>query len=407
MKKIILSPMGTTGDIRPFIALYLELKKLNFDVVMTVPKNGEALCNKFNIPYVTVDFDYRELVNAVEAKSPINIIIELLDREISAPFIVLKEICKDADFIIGNGRNYAVNPIAEFYGIPYFQVCHTVQVLESKYNTPWRFEKQNNPIWINSLLWKLHNFKENRIGEKFVNKHRVSLGLPPIKDYAGLFKKNILLVANNALSPIPPDVKADFYQTNYWHLFDNEELSPDLINFINNGKKPMFFSFGSRGDKDGDKTIGTIEKIVKSLDTRAIVQRGWAGLGQNYSGDRIKVIDAVPHHRLFPLMSGVVHHGGAGTTHTAAMGGVPQIVVPQMGDQFYWGNAVNNLKLGPTPIPKAKLDEGTLKDAILKIINDGEIKANVKNMAEIQGNGEKMDVIAKNLTKIMMERISK
>jgi vancomycin aglycone glucosyltransferase len=49
-----------------------------------------------------------------------------------------------------------------------------------------------------------------------------------------------------------------------------------------------------------------------------------------------------------------VHHGGAGTTTTAARAGAPQVVVPQGGDQIYWAGRVSDLGIGaahdgPTP----------------------------------------------------------
>jgi vancomycin aglycone glucosyltransferase len=41
-----------------------------------------------------------------------------------------------------------------------------------------------------------------------------------------------------------------------------------------------------------------------------------------------------------------VHHGGAGTTTTAARAGAPQVVVPQGGDQLYWAGRVAELGIG-------------------------------------------------------------
>jgi vancomycin aglycone glucosyltransferase len=49
-----------------------------------------------------------------------------------------------------------------------------------------------------------------------------------------------------------------------------------------------------------------------------------------------------------------VHHGGAGTTTTAALAGAPQVIVPQIVDQPYWAQRVTELGIGaghdgPTP----------------------------------------------------------
>lgn len=42
----------------------------------------------------------------------------------------------------------------------------------------------------------------------------------------------------------------------------------------------------------------------------------------------------------------VVHHGGAGTTHAAALSGAPQVLIPQHYDQHYWAGRVQQLGIG-------------------------------------------------------------
>jgi len=62
----------------------------------------------------------------------------------------------------------------------------------------------------------------------------------------------------------------------------------------------------------------------------------------------------VNQQELFTRVATVMHHGGAGTTTTAARAGAPQVVVPQGGDQVYWGGRVAALGIGAThdgPVP--------------------------------------------------------
>jgi UDP:flavonoid glycosyltransferase YjiC (YdhE family) len=61
----------------------------------------------------------------------------------------------------------------------------------------------------------------------------------------------------------------------------------------------------------------------------------------------------VSHAALFFHCAAAVHHGGAGTTHTALTAGVPSIVVPHVADQFFWtdelqriGVALNRFRAG-------------------------------------------------------------
>jgi hypothetical protein len=54
----------------------------------------------------------------------------------------------------------------------------------------------------------------------------------------------------------------------------------------------------------------------------------------------------VPHPSIFSRCSLIVHHGGAGTTRTAALHAVPQLVLPMAFDQFFWAQRVRDLGLG-------------------------------------------------------------
>ncbi|MCE7082454.1 nucleotide disphospho-sugar-binding domain-containing protein [Streptomyces sp. ST2-7A] len=54
----------------------------------------------------------------------------------------------------------------------------------------------------------------------------------------------------------------------------------------------------------------------------------------------VRLVDPVPLQLLLATCSAIVHHGGAGTTMTAIAAGRPQLVLPQMADQFAHGDRV-------------------------------------------------------------------
>jgi sterol 3beta-glucosyltransferase len=66
--------------------------------------------------------------------------------------------------------------------------------------------------------------------------------------------------------------------------------------------------------------------------------------------------------------------------HTAARAGVPQIVIPQVMDQFYWVKQLYSLGLSPRPIPRAKLTAQRLTNAIQTVLRKPEFKLNAANI---------------------------
>jgi len=100
-------------------------------------------------------------------------------------------------------------------------------------------------------------------------------------------------------------------------------------------------------------------------------------------------------------MAVLVHHGGAGTTCTASRAGIPQIIIPHGLDQFYWGNRVKALKIGPAPIPRKKLTSKKLIKALYEVMGNQEYSDNAKRIASIaskeNGVEEAVNYIKKNI----------
>ncbi len=74
------------------------------------------------------------------------------------------------------------------------------------------------------------------------------------------------------------------------------------------------------------------------------------------------VIGEVDHAKLFPRLAAIIHHGGAGTTHTAARAGRPQVIIPHNYDQFYWAHRVQQLGVGVSgPVHDELATEGLVE----------------------------------------------
>jgi len=71
---------------------------------------------------------------------------------------------------------------------------------------------------------------------------------------------------------------------------------------------------------------------------------------------------------LFPRVAAIVHHGGAGTTAAAARAGVPQVITPMFGDQFYWASRIVALGVGAT-LPHTTITEQSLAAALREVLD--------------------------------------
>jgi vancomycin aglycone glucosyltransferase len=127
-------------------------------------------------------------------------------------------------------------------------------------------------------------------------------------------------------------------------LKDQRPLSPEIEAFLNAGEPPVYFGFGSMpAPQDLSRAMITAARTVKR---RVIVSRGWAKVTLPDDGSDCLSIGEDNLQALFKRVAAVVHHGGAGTTTIATQAGVPQVVVPQIWDQHYWAQRVEQLEVG-------------------------------------------------------------
>lgn len=79
--------------------------------------------------------------------------------------------------------------------------------------------------------------------------------------------------------------------------------------------------------------------------------------------------------------SGVVHHGGAGTTSVGLLAACPTLVVPFFGDQPFWGSACHKAGVGPEPLSIDDLRTKNLTKA-LKLMQDPSVIEKAKEVSE-------------------------
>lgn len=175
-----------------------------------------------------------------------------------------------------------------------------------------------------------------------------------------------------ALIPKPRDWSqhisvAGFY---FLNLASNYTPEPALAAFLDAGEPPVYIGFGSIVVDDPNAMTKMIFDAVKITGKRALVSKGWGGLGADEMGvpEGVFMLGNCPHDWLFQKVSAVVHHGGAGTTAAGIAAGRPTVVVPFFGDQAFWGAMVSRAGAGPDPVPYKDLTAEKLAENITEAL---------------------------------------
>ncbi|MFG2226601.1 glycosyltransferase [Streptomyces sp. NPDC048644] len=347
--RVLLSTYGTRGDVEPLVALAVRLRDLGAEVRMCAPPDEEFVerLAGIGVQLVPVGPPVRELMRGATLPSAADLAryrTELVD----AQFDIFPVAVDGCDALVAAGlAQIAARSVAEAAGIRYVYASYAAVHLPSPHHAPpprpgWPEPEMND----NRTLWELDAHHVNAQFGETLNGHRASLGLPPVDNVRDhVFTDQPWLAADPALAPWRETPGLDVIQTGAWSLADERPLPADLVTFLEAGAPPVYVGFGSMSTSQ-DIARGAIEAL-RAQGHRALVSRGWADLGLIDDRDDCFAIGEVNQQRLFGKVAAVVHHGGAGTTVTAARAGVPQVVLPaQMSDNPYWAGRVADLDIG-------------------------------------------------------------
>jgi UDP:flavonoid glycosyltransferase YjiC (YdhE family) len=150
-------------------------------------------------------------------------------------------------------------------------------------------------------------------------------------------------------------------------LASSYEPEPELQEFLAAGPPPVYIGFGSIVVDDPNAMTKMIFEAVEKAGVRALVSKGWGGIGADEMGipESVFMLGNIPHDWLFQHVSCVVHHGGAGTTAAGVAHGKPTVIVPFFGDQPFWGSMIARAGAGPEPMPYKSLTSDQLAAGIL------------------------------------------
>lgn len=346
--RVLLSTYGTRGDVEPLVALAVRLRALGAAVRMCTPPDeefAERLAG-LGVRPVPVGPSVRELMRGKGLPSAKD-----LDRSrnalVETQFDAFPAAFEGSDVVVAAGLGQvAARSVAEAAGIPYVYVSYAAVHLPSPHHAPpprpgWPEPEAADP-W---TLWESDARNVNAQFGEALDNHRAALGLSPVDNVRDhILTDRPWLAADPVLGPWPRTPGLDVVQTGAWTLPDERPLPADLSEFLDSGAPPVYVGFGSLSPAEG--VVDMAVEAIRAQGHRVLVSRGWAGLDL-VAGDDCFGIGEANHQHLFGRVAAVVHHGGAGTTLTAARAGTPQVVIPlQLSDNPYWAGQVAALGLG-------------------------------------------------------------
>jgi vancomycin aglycone glucosyltransferase len=350
--RVLLSTIGSRGDVQPMVGLALQLRAMGHAAQICAPPDFQAWVEGFGLPMTPIGPELRSTAkpgSKLDRPTPQQQ-RQLLDETVTTQFATITQAAEGCDLIVGaTALQIAAPSVAEKMGVPYVFAAYCPAVLPSPHHAPLVFVPQPDATPAQPTeypgLWARDGERFNMLFGAALNVHRDRLGLAPVEDVRShVFTKRPWLAADGALAPWPDPQDTSVLQTGAWLVEDDRPLASDLEAFLDTGEPPIYFGFGSVRAPEG--ISAAMIGAARALGRRAIVLRGWADLSLVDEASDCISIGEVNQQALFRRVAAIVHHGGAGTTSAAALSGAPQVVTPQHYDQPYWAQRVQTLGIG-------------------------------------------------------------
>ena len=395
MARILLTTLGSYGDLYPYLAVAKELRQIGHQPVLassaTYRSKAEAEGLEFAPIRPDISLDNSEMMKYLfHQRLGTERVLRELSSRVRETYEDTLDVARSADVIVSHPITFASVLIAEKLRLPWISSVLAPISFMSAFDPPL-------PAPLPGLV-RLRIFGPRVMRAAFDFGKRASLswmkpvldlrreiGLPPGRNpmfEGGQSPELVLAMFSKAFAEPQPDWPANTVTTGFPFYDSDEPLAPELERFMDSGTPPIVFTLGSSAVGAAGRFYAHSLEAVQQLNVRAVFL---TGTHAQDLPDRLppKVLEwpYAPHAALFARASAIVHQGGIGTTAQALRSAHPSLVVPFAHDQFDNADRVRRLGAGLW-LSRGKYNARTAESALRRLLSEPTFAASGGRVAE-------------------------
>ena len=394
--QVILVPVGTTGDVLPFVAIGLELEKRGHKVVVAASGSHQALLDAAGLERIetvgagadAATFGHRNFWRPTRGLRRISerMIIPGLRPQIAA---IQARFEPGNTVIVGSTLAFGARIAAEALHAPMVSVHLAPAAIRSLVDTP---AVANIPAFPRlprstkrTLYWYFDRFIADPVLTHGLNEVRQELGLAPVRRpmhqwlhsptrVIGLFPEWFAAPA----ADWPPQVRLTGFPL--YDGPDSDRLAPDLVRFLlDEGDPPIVFTAGTAQSHGVEFFRAAVDACIR-LRARGVLISASPEQLPAETPPPVRAFAHAPFGELLPRAKAIVHHGGIGTAAQALRAGIAQVVVPLAYDQP--DNAARLCRLGvASTLSPRRLDGAHLSQTLRGLLARPDLPAKLLDAA--------------------------
>lgn len=404
--KTLLFPMGTFGDIHPYLGLALRLQGRGHRVVVAANVFFESIFRSQGLDFIPLrtSSDYEAFYRRPEHQQP-------------------------AKALMASGRWCGIEPMREIYRIaaeqyepgetvmaaPYYAFgariarealgvpLATLVLLPCELRSLYRSPVMPSPMVLNDWVprvskrfqfWIMDRFFADRVVGADVNSFRCELGLPRVKRLlAGwcFSPDRVIGFFPDWYAPQQPDWPAKMILTGFprWDPAVSLDEHREVFRFVDADSPPLVFTLGSYPQHARCFYQAAVESC-NALGKRGILLTKHSDQVPDRLPEHVRYFDYVPLAPLLPRSTALVSHGGIGTIAQALAAGIPQVLMPIAYN--HPDDAVRLKRLGVADYIKPKWFQGPRLARVLgRLLASLEVASRCRELAARFTDGDPVD----------------
>ncbi len=390
---IILSTVGSAGDVHPVIGLGLALKERGHQTTLITNPYFQTLIESEGLPFLPLGEaeDYLRMVNNPDLWHPQKA-FEVVAKGGLLPatgelYQHLTAFDPANTLVVTSGLAFGARLAQEKLGFR-MVTAHLQASMFMSAHDPAEMGGVRLPEW---LPLGFRRGYLSFIEEKFVdavvmpelNAIRAGLGLPPASHLFSRWMHSPDLVLGMFpawYAPPQPDWPQNTHLPGFIEYKTGDQtLSPDVAAFLEAGDPPVVFTPGS-AMRHGTKFFRAALDACQTLGCRAILLTRYRDHLPRTLPEGALHAEWVPMGTLLPRVAALVHHGGIGTTAQALAAGIPHLIMPLAHDQPDNANRIKALGVGDRLNPR-QFNARNLTKKLDYLLHDAQVQANCKAYA--------------------------
>jgi rhamnosyltransferase subunit B len=387
-KRIVLTTLGSLGDLHPYIALALELRARGHEPILATSEAYRHKVEPLGIGFQPIRPDEPDwtadpglMARLMDARKGGEAVIrEYVMPNLRQTFEDTVNAIKGADLVVSHVITFTTRLAAETRGVPW--VSSMLQ--------PFGFFSAHDPpvlapgpylAWFRPLGPAFHRLifglarRVSRPWSEPWHQLRAEIGLPPAPDplFEGQHAPSLVLalfsrsLAEKQLDWPPQTIVTGFP---FYDRGDEPGLPAGLGEFLDAGHPPIVFTLGSSAVRDAGRFYEEGAAAAKALGRRAVLLIGKDARNRLRNlPDGVAAFEYAPYSELFPRASAIVHQGGVGTTAQAMRAGKPMLIMPYSHDQPDHAARMKRLGIGRS-ISRARFTAPRAAAELKRLLDD-------------------------------------